>query len=208
VTIDGGNNSTNAVSVFRYAEVLLNYAEAKAEMGTLTADDWSKTIGALRSRAGITGGLNALPTKVDPYLQSVYFPGISNPVILEVRRERGIELALEGFRFYDIIRWKRGQLFEMEWRGIYVPAANTLIDLDEDGKPDVFFFTTPPPSQISGVTYLNVNTPTQRLTSGTSGEITWLPNIVRKFEDKKYFYPIPETHILTNPKLGQNPGWQ
>lgn len=208
VAVDGGNNNTNAVSVFRYAEVLLNYAEARAELGTITADDWTKTIGALRSRAGITGGLNALPTTVDPYLQSVYFPGISDPVILEVRRERGIELALEGFRFYDLIRWKRGELFEMEWRGIYVPEANKLIDLDEDGKPDVYFFTTTPASQISGVTYINVGVAAQKLTNGTSGEITWLTNIPRKFEDKKYFYPIPETHLLTNPKLGQNPGWE
>jgi hypothetical protein len=208
VTIDGGNNSTNAVSIFRYAEVLLNYAEAKAELGTITNDDWAKTIGALRSRAGITGGLTTLPTTIDPYLKSVYFPNISNPVILEIRRERGIELALEGFRFYDLIRWKRGELFEMEWRGIYVPEANKLIDLDEDGKPDVFFFTTTPASQVSGVTYINVGVAAQKLTNGTSGEITWLTNIPRKFDDKKYFYPIPETHLLTNPKLGQNPGWQ
>lgn len=208
VIIDGGNNSTHAVSIFRYAEVLLNYAEAKAELGTMTNEDWAKTIGALRSRAGITGGLTTLPTVVDPYLKSVYFPTISDPVILEIRRERGIELALEGFRFYDLIRWRRGELFEMEWRGIYVPEANKLIDLDEDGKPDVYFFTTTPASQVSGVTYINVNTPTQKLTNGTSGEITWLTNIARKFEPKKYFYPIPETHLLTNPKLEQNPGWQ
>ncbi len=208
VTIDGGNNSTHAVSIFRYAEVLLNYAEAKAELGTITNDDWAKTIGALRSRAGITGGLTTLPTTVDPYLKSVYFPNISNPVILEIRRERGIELALEGFRFYDLIRWKRGELFEMEWRGIYVPEANKLIDLDEDGKPDVYFFTTTPATQQSGVTYINVNTASQKLSNGTSGEVTWLTNIARKFEEKKYFYPIPETHLLTNPKLVQNTGWQ
>ncbi len=138
----------------------------------------------------------------------MYFPNISNPVILEIRRERGIELALEGFRFYDLIRWKRGELFEMEWRGIYVPEANKLIDLDEDGKPDVFFFTTTPATQQSGVTYINVGVAAQKLTNGTSGEITWLTNIPRKFEEKKYFYPIPETHLLTNSKLGQNPGWQ
>ena len=172
VTIDGGNNSTNAVSIFRYAEVLLNYAEAKAELGTITNDDWAKTIGALRSRAGITGGLTTLPTTVDPYLKNTYFPNISNPVILEIRRERGIELALEGFRFYDLIRWKRGELFEMEWRGIYVPEANKLIDLDEDGKPDVYFFTTTPATQQSGVTYINVGVAAQKLTNGTSGEIT------------------------------------
>lgn len=208
VGVDGGNNNTNAVSVFRYAEVLLNYAEAKAELGTITNDDWTKTIGTLRSRAGITGGLTALPTTVDPYLKSTYFPDISDPVILEVRRERGIELALEGFRFYDIVRWKRGPLFEMEWRGIYIPEANKLIDLNEDGINDVYFYTVAPATQQSGVTYINVNTASQKLSNGTSGEVTWLTNIARKFDDKKYYYPIPETHLLTNPKLGQNAGWQ
>ncbi|WP_223816081.1 RagB/SusD family nutrient uptake outer membrane protein [Adhaeribacter rhizoryzae] len=207
VAIDGGNNNTNAVSIFRYAEILLNYAEAKAELGTLTTDDWTKTIGALRSRAGITGGLSALPTVADPYLQSTYFPGISDPVILEVRRERGIELALEGFRFYDIIRWKRGELMEMPWTGIYVPEANKLMDLNEDGTPDVYFYTQAPASQINGVNYINVATESYKLTNGTSGQIVWLPNIVRKWEEKKYFYPVPETHLLTNPKLGQNTGW-
>jgi hypothetical protein len=207
VAVDGGNNNTNAVSVFRYAEVLLNYAEAKAEMATLTNDDWAKTIGALRSRAGITGGIAALPTVVDPYLQATYFPGITDPVILEVRRERGIELALEGFRFYDIVRWKRGELMEMPWTGIYVPEANKPMDLNEDGKADVFFYTQTPAGQVNGVTYINVATATYKLTNGTSGEVVWLPNITRKWDEKKYFYPVPEAHLLTNPKLGQNPGW-
>jgi starch-binding outer membrane protein, SusD/RagB family len=208
VSVDGGNNNTNVVSVFRYAEVLLNYAEAKAELGTLSSTDWAKTIGALRSRAGITGGLTALPETVDPYLQSTYFPNISNPVILEVRRERGIELALEGFRFYDIIRWKRGELFEMPWTGIYVPQANQLIDLNEDGIQDVYFYTQTPASQVNGVTYVNVATDSYKLSNGNSGELIWLPNIPRVWEQKKYLYPIPEIHILTNPKLGQNAGWE
>jgi starch-binding outer membrane protein, SusD/RagB family len=79
VAMDGGALNTNAVHLFRYAEVLLNYAEAKAELGQLTAADWALTVGALRSRAGITGGLTTLPTVADPYLKSVYFPDISDP---------------------------------------------------------------------------------------------------------------------------------
>lgn len=42
--------------LLRYAEVLLNYAEAQAELGGLTDAEWNTTIGALRRRAGITGG--------------------------------------------------------------------------------------------------------------------------------------------------------
>lgn len=69
--------NTNAIPLFRYAEVLLNYAEAKAELGTLTDADWANTVGVLRARAGITGGLSAKPTKVDAYFQQNYFPNIS-----------------------------------------------------------------------------------------------------------------------------------
>ncbi len=204
----------NAISMFRFAEVLLVYAEAKAELGTLTDDDWAKTVGALRKRAGITGGLNAKPTQVDPYLQSVYFPNISDPVILEVRRERGIELCLEGFRFDDVVRWRRGELMEQEWNGFYVPELVTPLDLNEDGILDVAFYQgTKPSPAVSGVTYIDVSPTvggkanTHQLKEGTKGEITWLNTIVRKWEPKNYYYPIPEPDRLANPNLGQNPGW-
>ena len=211
---DGGTRNDNSISLIRYAEVLLNLAEAKAELGTLTDAEWAQTIGALRSRAGITGGLTAKPTVIDAYLQANYFPGISDPVILEIRRERAIELAWEGLRFPDLIRWKRGELLTMPWNGFYVPATNTPMELNGDGKNDVLFYSGTAPSPISGVTFVNVS-PTlsngsvnpQRLSNGTSGEISWLNNVTRKWEDKKYLYPIPTGDLQINPKLGQNPGW-
>ena len=211
---DGGSRNNNSISTIRYAEVLLNYAEAKAELGTLTSQDWAKTVGALRQRAGITAGIATLPTAVDSYLQAKYFPGISDPILLEVRRERGVELVLEGLRFEDIIRWNRGELMEMEWNGFYVPALNQPLDLNEDGKPDVAFYKVLPSNRVSGVTYVNVaeaisgGSPNpQRLSKDTFGELTWLNNIPRKWEAKHYLYPIPETDRLMNPQLGQNPGW-
>lgn len=208
VGIDGGQNNTNDVAIFRYAEVLLNFAEAKAELATLTAADWDRTVGALRRRAGITGGLESLPTRVDPYLQTTYFPDIADAVVLEVRRERGIELVLEGLRFYDIVRWKRGELMEMEWRGFYVPAVDEHMDLNEDGTPDVYFHIgTAPGNQIGGVFYLDVRADPRVLSDGASGELIWLNNIPRLWEEKKYLYPIPEVHLQVNPNLGQNPGW-
>jgi hypothetical protein len=45
------------------------------------------------------------------------------------------------------------------------------------------------------------------LKNGTSGELTWMNNITRLWEDKMYYYPIPTTDLITNPNLGQNPGW-
>jgi hypothetical protein len=211
---DAGALNINSISLFRYAEVLLNYAEAKAELGTLTDAEWAATIGRLRSRAGITGGLTTKPTIADPYLIANYFPNISDPTILEIRRERGIELSLEGLRFADILRWKRGELMEKEWNGFYVPALNTPMDLNEDGILDVAFYQgTKPTPAVAGVTYVDVSstvsgkTNSQKLKNGTSGELIWMNEISRKWNDKQYFYPIPQADVLRNPALGQNPGW-
>jgi hypothetical protein len=212
VYYDGGSRNINSICLIRYAEVLLNYAEAKAELGTFTSSDWSKTIGALRTRAGIANA-NILPTVADTYFQQIYFPDITDPVLLEIRRERSIELVLEGFRFYDIVRWKRGALMERIWNGFYVPALNQPLDLNEDGILDVCFYKEKPAVLITGVTYVNVaetisgGVNPQRLSHDTYGELTWLNNVTRKWEDKHYLYPIPESDRLLNPKLGQNPGW-
>jgi hypothetical protein len=205
---DNGATNTNSVSLMRYAEILLNYAEAKAELGTLTDADWAKTVGALRSRAGITGGLATKPATVDTYLQSHYFPDVTDASILEVRRERGIELALEGFRYADLIRWKHGDLLLNTWNGFYVPSLNTLMDLDKDGVADVYFYQgTAPANQIKGVTYINVSANPQILSKGTSGELHWLDNIQRGWSDYMYVYPIPYAALQLNPNLGQNTGW-
>jgi hypothetical protein len=202
----------NSVSIFRYAEVLLNYAEAKAELGNMTDAEWAASIGLLRKRAGITAGLTSKPTKIDTYLKSKYFPEINDPTLLEVRRERGIELCLEGFRFDDIVRWRRGELMTMEWNGMYIPSLDTPLDLNEDGKLDVAFYQKLP-TKVSGVTYVDVSplvsgkANPQLLSNVTNGELTWYNNFPRKWEDKNYLYPIPTADIITNPKLAQNPGW-
>jgi hypothetical protein len=208
VGLDAGANNTNDVIIARYAEVLLNFAEAKAELGTITAADWAKTVGALRARAGITGGLASLPTRVDPYLQATYFPNVSNAVILEIRRERGIELALEGLRYADLMRWKRGELLAMPWRGFYVPTVNQYLDLNEDGTRDVYFHLgTPPSPQIAGVFYIDVSGGQRTLKTRDHGELQWMMNIERVWSDKLYLYPISTSDLSVNPALGQNPGW-
>jgi hypothetical protein len=214
VYFDAGNLNTNAVPLFRYAEVLLNYAEAKAELGILTDADWARTIGVLRARAGITGGLATKPVLVDQYLQSQYFPNISDATLLEIRRERGIELSLEGFRFADILRWRRGELMEKEWNGMYVPQLNTPLDLNEDGILDVAFYQgTRPTPAVSGVTYIDVSPKVGTavnsllLKNGTSGEIIWMNEIPRKWSDKNYLFPIPLNDLQRNPNLKQNAGW-
>lgn len=204
---DNESLNDNSISILRYAEILLNYAEAKAELGSLTDNDWSKSIGALRRRAGITGGTEQIPNRIDPYLQKNFYPNVTDAAILEIRRERAIELALEGFRFHDLIRWRAGELMEAPFNGIYVPALNVAIDLNQDGKGDVRFYQGEKPVTISGVIDIDVSQgKNYSLSHGTSGELNWNPGI-RSWEEKKYFYPIPEKDRLENENLGQNPGW-
>lgn len=214
VYYDAGALNNNAVPLFRYAEVLLNYAEAKAELGTLTDAEWANTIGVLRTRGGITGGLTTKPTVADPYLVANYFPNISDPVILEIRRERGIELSLEGFRFSDLLRWRRGELMQQEWNGFYVPSLVTPMDLNEDGVLDVAFYQgTRPSPAVAGVTYVDVSPKigtainSQLLKNGTSGELIWMNEVPRVWLEKNYYYPIPLNDLQRNPNLKQNAGW-
>ncbi len=209
ISFDGGRTNYNDVPIARYAEVLLNYAEAKAELGTLTDADWEKTIGALRGRAGITGGLDKKPTTADPYMMSIY-TGVTDPVILEVRREREIELILEGLRLNDLKRWACGKLWETAaWDGIYIPALNTPIDLNGDGTNDVFVTED---SKYSGpyksiAMYTGDNLKVVKLADDTKGGYRLNYEISRVWNDNMYIYPIPEIVIQKNPNLKQNPGW-
>ena len=154
---EGGNN-LNSTPIYRYAEVLLSYAEAKAELGQMTSSIWDSTVGAIRRRAGITGNLG-LPTTVDNYLKANFYPNVTDPAIMEIRRERACELCLEGMRENDLLRWGCGSLLATQpWTGINIPALDEPIDLDGDGKDDYYFSASAAPSDLpAGVTYVQVN---------------------------------------------------
>ncbi len=91
-----------ATIYYRYAEALLNYAEAKAELGEADQDVIDLTVNALRKRAGMPdmGLLQVSDVPNDPRNDW----GVS-PLIYEIRRERRVELAFEGFRMDDLKRW-------------------------------------------------------------------------------------------------------
>ena len=203
---DGVAENYNSLPLIRYAEVLLNYAEAKAELNMFASTDWDKTIKALRTRAGIANA--TMPTTADTYLQQNYYNDISSPVLLEIRRERGIELALEGFRYDDLKRWKAGKLLENQYDGMYVPAMDTPYDLNEDGKPDVAVVTKVPSTKVPGVCYFIIDNVQNKLSEGTKGRLIVMDNLKRSYDDYKYLYPIPYDEIVLNPALQQNPGWQ
>lgn len=209
---DDESRNDNAHIIMRWGEVLLNKAEALAELGTMTTADWTATIGALRARAGITGPtLTTLPSVADPYMADFFKGKFTDPVLLEVLRERGVEMVFEGLRPDDLRRWKLGELFaESGMNGMYVPALGEY-DLNGDGINDVYFYQgTKPSSPTPGIAFVDVSPSTAagriQLSEGTSGEILWNPG-PREWADKKYFYPVPEADRVRNPALGQNPGW-
>lgn len=216
VNYDDGSSNDNDIPLMRYAEVLLNYAEAKAELGTLTDDEWAQTIGVLRARAGITGGtaqtgtLTTKPTAAEPYI-AAYYPDVTDPTLLEIRRERETELSLEGFRFWDLKRWNSFNLWvDDPWEGVFIPALNTPLDMNGDGTDDVYFYDTDKIDEDYKSIGLYVGTNKNNVINVTAvnGGYLMKYNIAgRDFPARQYLYPIPEVVIQKNPNLTQNPGW-
>lgn len=175
------NTGTTPAITLRFGEALLNYAEAKAELGTITQADLDVSINKLRDRVAMPHmDLSNIP--VDPRYVS---DGIS-PLIAEIRRERRIELFDEGFRYDDLRRWKQGKKLEIHTMGILWDAAAIA------RYPGATVQSSVDP--VSGKTYLDVY-------KGTDFD-----NPVFD-ENKNYLWPLPLSAISQNPKLGQNPGW-
>lgn len=206
---DINDRSITPLPIFDYDEVLLNYAEAKAELGTITQADIDRSIKLLRDRVGMPdlnmAYANAHP---DPYLEEEY-PNVTGPnkgVILEIRRERRIELVMEGFRWNDLMRWKAGNLLTRQFYGEYFPGPGSY-DLDGDGKPDVVIYSGSEPPTQQGIVYLQLGSDIT-LSNGNSGNIIINGNIKKIFnENRDYLYPIPIQELLLNHNLKQNPGW-
>lgn len=178
---DQTENSEKGITgdiIFRYAEALLNYAEAKAEMGTLTQADVDKTINVLRNRVGMPPLMIGNIVNDPNWL----FPGLS-PVLNEVRRERRIELSMEGYRWDDLARWRAHGLFVgkrpkgIKFDPVMYPklVPGTSVMLDVEGYVDHY--------------------------------IKQLPNGYQFKPDRDYLSPIPTQELTLNKNLTQNPGW-
>lgn len=194
------------VIMIRFAEVLLNYAEAKAELGTITQGDLDLTINKIRDRVNLPHLSISAP--VDAFLDNMY-KNTSDPMVLEVRRERRVELAFEGFRTDDLKRWKEGQLFRTQYEGIFIKGLNEYIDLDEDANPDLMVYQNdqnPPSTPISGVQYFRMSD-VNGLSGETSGRIIPFNRQLPEFQDWEYLNPIPTEELTLNPQLEQNSGW-
>ena len=211
---DANKASTNDMPLFRLAEVLLNYAEAKAELGTLKQADLDNTIRPLRVRAGLPDlDMEEANANPDPYLSSpetgyANVTGDNKGVILEIRRERTLETPMEGLRYWDIMRWKEGKRFEKPIEGLYFPGTGEY-DLDENGSVDVCIYDTEKaPGNSADVLYLKLGSDIV-LSEGTSGNVLAHSTQQRIWnEERDYLYPIPtDDRVLTQGAISQNPGW-
>lgn len=225
-THDGAGTSTTDYAIFRYGEVLLNYAEAKAELGEADQTVIDQTVNVIRARVGMPAldvtKANGTP---DAFLSSYYtdkhLDGADKGLILEIRRERTVELVNEGFRLWDMLRWHEGQQL--------CPASNTLgpgfigcwfpglgeYDMNNDGTPDLCIYTGSKPSTDCENTLDVSEGKENTLSEGTSGYLIQFKDQTYKWEEKDYLYPIPVKQIQIYPKdeatgesvLTQNPGY-
>lgn len=217
---------------FRYAEVLLNYAAALSELGELDQAAVDASINVIRRRAGV-GLLTVAGLTVDEYLLNC-FPNCTKngrdglALRLEVRREREIELALEGQHLWDMLSWSEGlQLLDNSfphyggsahtgYYGVYVPGPG-MYDMDGDGVVDMELYVNQPsgtPSikkavKISTLVLVDPDDPGNA--KPTKGYITGYKDTgyyYRWNEAQHYLYAIPHNQItLTQGALSQNPGW-
>ena len=226
---DGYLGSSNDYILFRAAEVYLNYAEAKAELGTLTQEDLEISIKKSRDRVSMPNiDMDAANANPDPYLCALEsgYQNVTGPnkgVILEIRRERTIELLLEGFRYYDIIRWKEGKVFEQPYKGMYFPGLTQgsgdnrydVFDMNDGTvgdkeKVDICIYTGKKPS-VKNIRKFYKLGDEFVLTDGDKGNIIChdIEKEPRQWrEDRDYLYPIPtQERLLSNGTLSQNPNW-
>lgn len=229
---DSYNKSHNDMILFRAAEVYLNLAEAKAELGTLSQGDLDKTITKIRARVGMPPlNMAAANANPDPYLTAAEtgYPNVSSTnkgVILEIRRERTIELFDEGFRYDDLMRWKEGKVFEKQFKGMYVPALDStkkfvILDLNGNGTSDsqdvcIYEGTAAPTvanyPELGGITIFLKLGENLSLENGANGGHIIVHDIKTKprswNESRDYLYPIPQDQItLYSGKITQNPNW-
>ncbi|WP_372775430.1 RagB/SusD family nutrient uptake outer membrane protein [Mangrovibacterium sp.] len=164
--------------IFRYAEALLIFAEAKAELGTISQSDLDKSVNLLRDRVGMPHiTLGSITTDPDwpNYGYSL------SAILYEIRRERSVELMAEGFRDDDLYRWRAHSLFDGDQpRGAYLEdgIVNTTLDVANASIDDEGFLL---PFASTGIYNFD--------------------------ESKAYLLPLPLDELSLNPNLTQNPGW-
>ncbi len=198
---EGNTTCPNALPILRYAEVLLNYAEAKAEKGEFGSAEWAKTIAPLRDRAGVA---TTEPATADPYLIAYFDNTVTDKWLLEIRRERGIELYMENLRYEDLMRWKLGHLIARRWDGMYCPLG-TKQPYNAAGDKFVCFVQSTAGTDANTTYFVMDRNPYHSINAEGCLEFE---QVARVWDDRMYVRPVPETALAVNPDLGQNNGWE
>lgn len=201
--------------ILRYEEALLNYVEAKAILGLVTQDDLDKTINVIRSRVNLpnmslseVNGWN-----IDYDKRNGYDPSAPN-IVNEIRRERRVELMLEGLRFMDIKRWAMLDDVFNGWKPVgayaqeYVDYWNNPDRLAADG------FDWKSPEEVRLEKGINYDTIGDYINPFFK-HADFQPNSGRGYyvdPDRDYLSSIPREEITLyknkgNVTLEQNPGW-
>ena len=183
-TFVSGNGET-ALPIIRYAEGLLAYAEAAAELDIWSNDIATKTLKALRERAGVK---YLAPAKDANFTDFGY---TLTPILQEIRRERRSELALQGFRLDDLMRWKGDKLIVgKRGKGAYV------------GDESILFKSYSPDNQQRIRERLTLDD--NKWADPMAGT---MPSGYQFHADRDYLLPIPPSELELNKKLKQNPKW-
>ena len=203
-------NGIQAAIEFRYAELLLNYAEAKSELnGTLSQADVDLTINALRERAGFdfskypTAKLTVGQEPADPRLDKIYAEKLDyavSPLLREIRRERRVELAIENHRYEDLMRWKAGNLLTVPFRGMNFLAVQDLYDGSHTANPETAVKVELGKTVFADEDGFVICYPKSPYQNTVKGTLPW--------EDYRYYWPIPKEELVMNPNLVQNKGWE
>lgn len=214
----------NDLPIIRYATILLINAEAKAELGILTQEDVDNTINQLRRRVNMPdANLSEWLNNPDPVQMSRYanIKSSQKGAVAEIRRERRIELACEGVRYNDLMRWGCGKLLEKAPEGAYIPSFG-YYDTNGDGIMDAGFF---PNEEEKDKAYANLTPEDQEnvtslildssspivLSEGDKGYIVRVSQVNAGWEwvEPKYYYsPVAVKDIVINRNLKQNKFWE
>lgn len=177
--------------VIRYAEVLLNYAEAVYERnGAISDADLDKSLNQVRLRANQNNSL--------PKLSNSFVTANALDLRTEIRRERTVELYFENFRFDDIKRW-------------HSAGTDLVTNVGGVAYNNAAGFVSPWPVSIR---YKGTQaelgplplTPKPTNALDLNGNLI-IDQTARLFSEKNYLYPIPAQQIALNPQIKQNPGW-
>lgn len=199
---NGRGGAPTTYPFIRYGEILLNYLEACIETNSVTQDVLDQTINALRDRAYAGTGIEA------PHVKA----GLTQAQLRTAcRTERFVELALEGHRYADVIRWKlAGQVYNRKiyylprawagagWDGTYEKANAAYKKLLDNWNNGCY--------PIGGVPQIDENGIADLSGMEDAGYIT-VATTCKFDEGRDYLWPIPQSDININPNLGQNPGW-